>query len=189
MFQIEPKTLRDYVTDESIKMPRFQRSEVWKEKQKFDLMLSICKQYPIGSVILCCEVNKSNGITEKWLIDGRQRYSTIQQILLSPDLLWNWAKKALKISDKTSEEEICEKFIDYLEVYTNYDKSEHEDDPESIREIDDSVGTSDVDEEAEEGTPDEAETADSTQAGNDASTSNKGLTITAKRLLDLLLFL
>ena len=81
MFQIDPKTLKDYVTDENIKMPRFQRAEVWKEKQKFDLMLSICKQYPIGSVILCCEVNKISGITEKWLIDGRQRYSTIQQIL------------------------------------------------------------------------------------------------------------
>ena len=130
MFQIEPKSLKEYVTDENIKMPRFQRSEVWKEKQKFDLMLSICKQYPIGSVILCCEVNNANGMTEKWLIDGRQRYSTIQQILLSPDLLWNWAKKTLKIKDTSSEEEIREKFIDYLEVYTNYDKTEHEDDPE-----------------------------------------------------------
>lgn len=188
MFQIEPKTLRDYVTDESIKMPRFQRSEVWKEKQKFDLMLSICKQYPIGSVILCCEVNKNNGITEKWLIDGRQRYSTIQQILLSPDLLWNWAKKALKISDKTSEEEICEKFIDYLEVYTNYDKTEHEDDPESIRDIDDSTSSSDVDDESDDSVTDDAEASDTTQPGQDASSENKGLTITAKRLLDLLLF-
>ncbi|MBR3362047.1 MAG: DUF262 domain-containing protein [Lachnospiraceae bacterium] len=188
MFQIEPKTLRDYVTDESIKMPRFQRSEVWKEKQKFDLMLSICKQYPIGSVILCCEVNENNGITEKWLIDGRQRYSTIQQILLSPDLLWNWAKKALKISDKTSEEEICERFIDYLEVYTNYDKTEHEDDPEVIREIDESSVLSDVDEEAEVDESDDMEAEDSDQTNNEYDTENKGLSITTKRLLDLLLF-
>lgn len=183
MFQIEPKTLRDYVTDESIKMPRFQRSEVWKEKQKFDLMLSICKQYPIGSVILCCEVNRNTGITEKWLIDGRQRYSTIQQILLSPDLLWSWAKKALKISDRTSEEEICEKYIDYLEVYTNYDKAEHEDDPEVIREVDESTGESDVEDDVFDD-----ETEDVPQNDNDTPTENKGLSITAKRLLDVLLF-
>ena len=137
MFQIEPKTLKDYVSDDSIKMPRFQRSEVWKDKQKFDLMLSICKQYPIGSVILCCEENRQTGNTEKWLIDGRQRYSTIQRILLSPDLLWNWAKKALKVKDSTSDEELTDKFIDYLEAYTNFDRTEHEDDPEVIRETED----------------------------------------------------
>ena len=144
MFQIEPKTLKDYVTDESVKMPRFQRSEVWKDKQKFDLMLSICKQYPIGSVILCCETNKKTGIAEKWLIDGRQRYSTIRQILLSPDLIWNWGKRALGVNDQTSKEEICEKFIDYIDVYTNYDRTEHEDDPEFAREISDDA-SNDVD--------------------------------------------
>jgi hypothetical protein len=188
MFQIEPKTLRDYVTDESIKMPRFQRSEVWKEKQKFDLMLSICKQYPIGSVILCCEFNKTNATTEKWLIDGRQRYSTIQQILLSPDLLWNWAKKALKINDRTSEEDIREKFINYLDVYTNYDKNEHEDDPDVIKETDDLNGAIDVDEDAGEDVLDNVETGSDSRTENRGPEGNKGLTVTANRLLDLLLF-
>ena len=94
----------------------------------------------------------------------------------------------MELGDKTSEEEVCEIFIDYLEVYTNYDKTEHEDDPESIREIDDSSGALDVDEESDEGLSDDAETTDATQSGHDSSTENKGLTITAKRLLDLLLF-
>ena len=165
MFQIEPKTLKDYVLDESIKMPRFQRSEVWDDKQKFDLMLSICKQYPVGSVILCCEVNKT-GNTEKWLIDGRQRYSTIKQILLSPDLLWKWAKKALKVKDNTPDDKLCESFTEYLDVYTNFDKTEHEDDPEIIREADDSDDSFD----------------------DNRTIENNHLPISARRLLDLLLF-
>ncbi len=188
MFQIEPKSLKEYVTDENIKMPRFQRSEVWKEKQKFDLMLSICKQYPIGSVILCCEVNNANGMTEKWLIDGRQRYSTIQQILLSPDLLWNWAKKTLKIKDTSSEEEIREKFIDYLEVYTNYDKTEHEDDPEVIQGIDELSEVTDVDEESDDVSQGDNEYNDSIRNVSDYSKDTTKLPVTAKSLLDVMLF-
>ena len=186
MFQIDPKTVRDYVTDESIKMPRFQRAEVWKEKQKFDLMLSLCKQYPIGSVILCCELNKKTGITEKWLIDGRQRYSTIRQILLSPDLLWNWAKKALKVGDKASDDDVCEKFIDYVEVYTNYDKSEHEDDPGVLAEADESFDSGE-DETENESLNDDTEEDISYNDDSDVLNASS-LTISAHRLLDLLLF-
>ena len=186
MFQIEPKTLKDYVSDESIKMPRFQRSEVWDNKQKFDLMLSICKQYPVGSVILCCEVNNKTGNTEKWLIDGRQRYSTIKQILLSPDLLWTWAKKALKVRDNTPDGELCGKFAKYLDVYTNYDKTEHEDDPEIIRETEESSDSIADNEDIGNSSSNENE---SISPKNDNRTyENNILPISAKRLLDLLLF-
>ena len=177
MFQIEPKTLKDYVTDNSIKMPRFQRSEVWKDDQKFDLLLSICKQYPIGSVILCGESNPKTGTIDKWLIDGRQRYSTTRQIMMSPDLIWIWAKKALHVNDKTPDEDIVDKFIEYLEDYTNYDKSEHEGEPIVVT-VDEPEDTTDEDDNSQElygsHQPDYS--------------SNLSLTMQTNRLLDLILF-
>lgn len=188
MFQIEPKTLKDYVSDDSIRMPRFQRSEVWKDKQKFDLMLSICKQYPIGSVILCCEVNEKTKITEKWLIDGRQRYSTIQRILLSPDLLWNWARKALKVKDSTSDGELRVKFSEYLEAYTNFDQTEHEDDPAAIRETDDTADSTTDDEETDTSSSDEETVNDTNQNNTNKTAGDNILPDRALRLLELLVF-
>ncbi len=186
MFQIEPKTLKDYVTDGNIRMPRFQRSEVWKPKQKFDLMLSICKQYPIGSVILCCEDNKKTRIREKWLIDGRQRYSTICQILRSPDQLWSWAKKALKVKDNTEDNKICEKFVDYVEIYTNFDKTEFEDDPDIIKVSDD---TADVeDEDFDDTVSDDGEDDEKATQNSESAPKSGGLSTELQNLLDLLLF-
>lgn len=190
MYTIETKTLKDYVSDEGIKMPRFQRSEVWNEKQKFDLVLSICKDYPVGSVILCCEENRISGITEKWLIDGRQRFSTSRQIRLSPDSLWLWAKRALKVNDKTPDDELCEAFSEYLQVFSNYDKAEHEDDPESIRETDEIADETDDSElaDSDELSEDDGEENEDTQIGSDDLLKRDGLSTSTRKLLELLLF-
>ncbi len=120
-------------------------------------------------------------MTEKWLIDGRQRYSTIKKILESPDSLWIWAKKALKVKDTTTDDDIFDKYNTYLDVYTNYDKTEHEDDPESAREIDDSA---DVEEESDNN--EERVNGNNLQKDNDIKSNS--LNDNTRHLLDLLLF-
>ena len=59
-YKIDSYTLKQYVTDNWIKTPRFQRAKTWKASQKFDLVLSIFKRYPLGCVILCKERWKDN---------------------------------------------------------------------------------------------------------------------------------
>ena len=56
-YKIDSYTLKQYVTNNWIKTPRFQRAKTWKASQKFDLVLSIFKRYPLGCVILCKERN------------------------------------------------------------------------------------------------------------------------------------
>jgi uncharacterized protein with ParB-like and HNH nuclease domain len=73
MYKIDSFTLKQYVEDDWIKMPRFQRAKTWITKQKFELCLSIFKHYPLGCVILCSEQDKDSGTSTRWLIDGRQR--------------------------------------------------------------------------------------------------------------------
>lgn len=115
-YKIDSYTLKQYVTDNWIKTPRFQRAKTWKASQKFDLVLSIFKRYPLGCVILCKERNQDY----KFLIDGRQRYSTIQDILRSPDQIYEWSKKYLGISKRAKEAEIEKSFWQRVETFTDF---------------------------------------------------------------------
>ena len=79
MHRVDSLSLKTYVEDKFIKMPRFQLAKTWNEKQKFELTLSIFKQYPLGCVILC--THRENNGECRWLIDGRQRFTTIKDVL------------------------------------------------------------------------------------------------------------
>lgn len=95
MYEIFPKSLKEFIEDTSIKLPRFQRKATWDDKKRFELALSIFKNYPLGASILSKE--NSEGQTTDWLLDGRQRRDTIKAIYENPENLYVWGKKYLSI--------------------------------------------------------------------------------------------
>ena len=85
------------LVDGNIRIPRFQRPFVWRKEQMIDLLDSIHKQYPIGS-LLAWETDEEivsiesigpvvlNGTPTQiptYLLDGHQRLSTIAGALVS----------------------------------------------------------------------------------------------------------
>ena len=128
MYKIDSFTLKQYVEDEWIKMPRFQRAKTWKTKQKFELALSIFKKYPLGCVILCGHTDKATGTQMRWLIDGRQRFTTIQEMYKNPIIIYDWAKTYLGIKNNSTVPEIEEKFWKKVSEFTNYDPNDQSDD-------------------------------------------------------------
>jgi len=84
--------LAQRIKDGDIRLPKFQRDFVWEKHQIIDLLDSIAKNYPIGSVLLWLSTQKLASerniaelkIKEKdeiypvnYLLDGQQRLSTI----------------------------------------------------------------------------------------------------------------
>lgn len=51
-YEIRSESLKTFVEDESIKLPRFQRKSTWNEKSNFELCISIFSGYPIGVCVL-----------------------------------------------------------------------------------------------------------------------------------------
>lgn len=110
------------LVDGRIRIPRFQRPFVWRREQMIDLLDSISKQYPIGS-LLAWETDErivslasigpvilenDSAKTPIYLLDGHQRLSTIAGALVSskdrrvheevPDGQWDIAFNARDIS-------------------------------------------------------------------------------------------
>ena len=132
-YSIDSLPLSSFVT-KRIDMPRFQRGSKWSPKQKIELAISIFKKYPLGSVIFCTE-KENNEITKNYLIDGRQRYTTIKEICDTPDIIYTWAKSYFSLN---SVQDIDRAFWDKVIEYTNYDKNEKSDDESEDLEDDNS---------------------------------------------------
>ncbi|MFA7123438.1 MAG: DUF262 domain-containing protein [Candidatus Delongbacteria bacterium] len=118
MYEIRPESVKTFVEDTSIKLPRFQRKQTWDDKKNFELCISVFKGYPMGVCILNIE-RDSKGKTSKWLLDGRQRRNALMKIWEDPENIYIWAKKwiSLKNNDQISdvEEKFWMKINDYLE--------------------------------------------------------------------------
>ncbi len=135
-YSIDSLPLSSFVT-KHIDMPRFQRGSKWSPKQKIELAISIFKKYPLGSVIFCTE-KENNEIIKNYLIDGRQRYTTIKEICDTPDTIYTWAKTYLSLNKV---QDIDRAFWDKVIEYTNYDKNEKSDDEEENSNIDEEDDT------------------------------------------------
>ena len=114
---IEPISILSFVTDPSIKLPRFQRKATWVKEQNFELAISVFQDYPVGVVI----VNKERD--ESWLLDGRQRRSALIQMRENPVVLYEWAKKYIGL--KSNEDPSClkEKYWDKVDKYLQKEDS------------------------------------------------------------------
>lgn len=136
MYEIRPESIKTFVEDNSIKLPRFQRKQTWDDKKNFELCISIFKEYPMGVCILNVEKD-SSGKTNKWLLDGRQRRNALTLIWEDPENIYIWAKKwiGFKTNDQiyVLEEKFWNKINEYLEE-DELDNQDANDDGESSTE-------------------------------------------------------
>jgi hypothetical protein len=126
MWELTPQSVKT-VIDDKISLPRFQRKPTWNERQMFDLALSFYNGFPLGTVVV-----KVDALGTKYLLDGRQRRQTLRD-LRDPERVYNWAKVALRFSNRSSPADIAGLFSDYVADYfgTEPFERETEDDEES----------------------------------------------------------
>lgn len=123
-YDIYPQAIKAYVEDKQIKLPRFQRKSTWKNKQRFNLVLSIFKNYPIGASIIFSE-SVNGKITSKWLLDGRQRRETLEMMFNDPEKIFEWASSSFKFGDSASFNNNFYKYVDeFVEQEKNDDNTD-----------------------------------------------------------------
>ena len=123
MYEIRPESIKTFIQDRNIKLPRFQRKQTWDEKKNFQLCISLFKEYPIGVCIL--SVDESKGKTIRWLLDGRQRRNALTLMYENPENIYTWARKfvGFKNNDQIAdlEDKFWAKIDDYIEAEPNAD--------------------------------------------------------------------
>lgn len=121
-YTIETRSVKEFVMDNRIKLPRFQRKATWKRNQNFELAISMFKEYPLGVVVINDEGETS------WLLDGRQRRSALKELRENPDAVYEWARKYIGFKATESEDTLKEAFWDKVESYLLSDDESSNDD-------------------------------------------------------------
>lgn len=122
MYEIRPESIKTFITDRNVKLPRFQRKQTWDGKKNFQLCISLFKEYPLGVTII--SVDESNGKTVRWLLDGRQRRNALLQMYDDPENIYNWAKIFIGFKNSDQPNEIEEKFNTKINEYIEADLDE-----------------------------------------------------------------
>lgn len=122
MYEIRPDSIKTFISDRSIRLPRFQRKQTWDAKKNFQLCISLFKQYPIGVCILSVEKYKER--TAKFLLDGRQRRNALKQLAEDPENLYLWAKKFLDLKASDQPYEVKEKYYSKINAFLEEDEDE-----------------------------------------------------------------
>lgn len=135
-YKIEPCSIKEFVTDSNLRLPRFQRKATWDEKQNFELCISIFQDYPVGVVI----VNKEP--TSSWLLDGRQRRTALNNMRSNPVALYFWAKKYIGFGPREDSSELIKLYWDKVDKYLQKEETEDHDDEDSTtnQEVNDDGG-------------------------------------------------
>ena len=97
MYKIGPMSIKTFVEDKKIKLPRFQRKKTWKVEQNFLLTISVFKKYPIGVCIINEEKIPNSTTSVKYLLDGRQRRNALTIMYQDPEQIYHWAKKYVNL--------------------------------------------------------------------------------------------
>lgn len=124
MYEIRPETIKSFIEDRNIKLPRFQRKQTWDDKKNFQLCISIFKGFPIGVSIL--NVETTNGVTTRWLLDGRQRRNALTQFYKDPENIYMWARKFIGFKTNDQLQDLEEKFWEKLNTYLEEDELEED---------------------------------------------------------------
>lgn len=103
-YNIETRQVSEFVKDNKIKLPRFQRKSTWDAKQNFELAISIFQEYPVGVVIINNEGDTS------WLLDGRQRRNALMELRANPNSVYDWARSYIRFKATESEEIVRQLF-------------------------------------------------------------------------------
>lgn len=75
---------------EMVKVPEYQRGLKWGEQKRVNFLENIKKGYPFGSILIkeVHEIDSLNNIHKKYLLlDGLQRYSTLELALKNPEII------------------------------------------------------------------------------------------------------
>lgn len=119
MYEIKPVNVKTFITDRSIRLPRFQRKQTWDEKKNFQLCISVFKEFPIGVCILSHETGPNSGY--RWLLDGRQRKNALTMMYEDPENIYNWARKFIKFKNSDQPDELKDKFWTKIKEYLEED--------------------------------------------------------------------
>lgn len=141
MYEIRPESIKTFITDRNVKLPRFQRKQTWDEKKNFQLCISLFKEYPIGVSILSVDENK--GKTVRWLLDGRQRKNALAMMYDDPENIYNWAKRFIGFKNSDQPSELEEKFTLKINEYIEADLDDEFEVETADNAEDDSVTNSD----------------------------------------------
>ena len=119
MYEIRPETVKSFITDRNVRLPRFQRKQTWDPKKNFQLCISLFKEYPIGVCIL--SVDESKGKTVRWLLDGRQRKNALTKMYEDPENIYNWARAFIGFKNSDQPFELEEKYWEKINEYIEAD--------------------------------------------------------------------
>lgn len=122
MYEIRPESIKTFITDRNVRLPRFQRKQTWDSKKNFQLCISLFKEYPIGVTIL--SVEESKGKTVRWLLDGRQRKNALLQMYDDPENIYNWGKSFIGFKNNDQPNDLEEKFYEKINEYIEADLDE-----------------------------------------------------------------
>lgn len=110
-YSIETRTVTEFVTDNTIRLPRFQRKSTWGPRQNFELAISMFKEYPLGVIVINDEIGTS------WLLDGRQRRNALKELRDNPDKVYDAARSYIKFKPSESEDIIKRSFWKVVDSY------------------------------------------------------------------------
>jgi hypothetical protein len=153
MYETKSQSLKSFVEDENIKLPRFQRKLTWNKKKNFYLTVSVFKNYPLGVTILRLEQDPKNKVTTKWLLDGRQRRHALKLMLTDPIEIYEWAKAALGIKNGDNSLDIKTKFRNKINEYIEYEPYSDEE-ADFNRELDSDAEVNNLEQSEKENIPD-----------------------------------
>lgn len=81
--------------------PDFQRKFVWNDKHKESFLETILKKYPFPEVYIADGIiDTKNKTTEKWVVDGQQRLSTIVDYIDGKDMKLSKIRKFKDLSEE-----------------------------------------------------------------------------------------
>ena len=146
-YEIRPDSVKQFLNDRGIQLPRFQRKQTWDEKKNFQLVISIFKDYPMG---VCIVSNEKNGNrTARYLLDGRQRRNVFKTMFDNPDEICVWAKKFLGYKNSIDILELKDLFDEKVNEYLENDDELNPEQPDNTV-TEDNVNDNDIPEEIED---------------------------------------
>lgn len=145
MYELRPESIKTFISDRTVKLPRFQRKQTWDSKKNFELCLSLFRDIPLGVVVIRVDtrervVGSRRPVLEKHLIDGRQRLNVLTKAS-NPEEIYAWAKEALRLRNTQSLDEVTERFWRYVDDYFGEEATDDTRvDPADIPELEPKIG-------------------------------------------------
>jgi hypothetical protein len=125
-YEIRPESIKTFIEDRTVKLPRFQRKQTWDEKKDFALAISVFKGFPLGVVVINKEVENRKPL--KWLLDGRQRRNALTNMLLDPEAIYVWARRFVGFKQSAEATDIEDLYWKKIEEYLGADDTDEKDD-------------------------------------------------------------